>query len=131
MAQLDFALLSVAATEDGETFNLLGAGVEEVRVQNLPAVTLIYLVARWNWDSVDVQTVLTAGVSCRSLETGAVLYENTFDAGVSARRGQSFPARLKTALPLTLETFGEHVVELTVQRRVLKRMKFAVMQGHT
>lgn len=125
MPELDFALLAVAATENGEVFNLLSAGVEEIRVARLPTVSLMYVAARWGWDLSDAAS--TAGVSCRRVEDGALLYENTFEARVLLHEGVALPARLMTALPLNLERYGRHVVELTVRRQVLKTMNFAVV----
>lgn len=127
MPNLDFAVLAVAATEDGETFNLLGAGIEEVRVAQLPSVALVYLAARWDWVAEDVESAATVGVACRCLEDGALLYENTFEARVGRSAGSFLPARLMVPLPLTLVQFGRHVVELTVRRQVLKDISFDVL----
>lgn len=128
MPSLDFAILAVAATEDGETFNLLGAGVEEIRVARLPIVSRLYLAARWEWETSDPGPLATAGVTCRCLEGDAVvLYENTFEARVRAQEGVVLPARLKTALPLKIDRYGRHIVELTVRRQVLKAIPFAVV----
>jgi hypothetical protein len=124
--ELDFAVLSIAATENNETFNLLGAGIEEVRVAQLPMVTLVYLTARWDWGAVPVGTDVTVGVTCRSTETGALLYENTLETSVSAENGVALPARLLMPLPLHLTSWGLHAVELSVLRRSLKRIEFVV-----
>lgn len=126
MPNLDFAILSVAATEDGETFNLLGAGVEEVRVAQLPTVTLVYLTARWEWDELPVGTQATVGVMCRCLETAAVLFEKTYEVSVQGVGAATLPARLLTPLPLSLTSYGRHVVELSVLRHPLKRLPFVV-----
>jgi hypothetical protein len=126
MPELDFAVLSIAATENDETFNLLGAGVEEVRVAQLPTVTLVYLTARWEWDDLAVGKDVTVGVTCRCVESGSLLYEKTFDTLVMADGGTRLPARLLTPLPLHLTNYGRHVVELSVLRRPLKQIEFVV-----
>ena len=126
MPVLDFALMAVAATGDGETFNMLGAGVEYLRVRRLPAVSLTYLVARWEWDHGDANRSATVGVSCRCLENAELLHEATFPIRVR-EAGPNSVGHVLTPLPLNLRIFGLHVVELTVDGQLLKALPLTVV----
>lgn len=126
MARLDFALLALAATEEGDLFNFLRAGVEQLTVATLPVTTLLHLAARWDWDETDGVAAQTVGVECRDPQ-GRPLHEATYDVVRAPQPSDAPAARIIAPLPLTFQTQGLHTVELSVNRRVLKHFGLAVL----
>lgn len=127
VARLDFALLALAATEDGDLFNMLRAGVEELSVASLPVTTVLQLVARWDWDVEERSGRQTVGVVCRD-PLNALVHENTYHVDRIDTPAYPLAGRLIAPLPLTFDRTGLYALELTVNRRMLKRMSIMVRQ---
>lgn len=128
MARLDFALLALAATEEGDLFNLLRAGVEQLTVSSLPLTTLLHLAARWDWEDHERTGTQTIGVSCRDPQ-GSPLHEATYELQRDDEPGYTPAGRIVAMLPLTIQRHGVHHVELTVNRAQLKRIPVVVIAG--